>query len=92
MQRPQGFLAAYLAHLAALGPTLPDVARRLATEVSLHDALLRGVERKNGRLESMFGAYRRPDLVTVGAPSSRTSTSVSCEIHASSLSNVWNEP
>jgi hypothetical protein len=48
--------AAYLAHLAALGPALPDVARRLATEVSLHDALLRGVERKKGRLELLFRA------------------------------------
>jgi hypothetical protein len=48
--------AAYLAHLAALGPTLPDVARRLATEVSLHDGLLGGVERKNERLELLFRA------------------------------------
>jgi hypothetical protein len=48
--------AAYPAHLAALGPTLPDGARRLATEVSLHDELLGGVERRNGRLELLFRA------------------------------------
>ena len=48
--------AAYLAHLAALGLTVPDAARRLANEVSLHDALLRGVERTNGRLELPFRA------------------------------------
>ena len=46
----------YLAHLAALGPTLPDAARRLANEVSLHDGLLRAVERTNGRLELLFRA------------------------------------
>lgn len=46
--------AAYLAHLAALGPTLPDAARRLAKEVSLHDGLLRGVELTNTRLELLF--------------------------------------
>ena len=48
--------AAYLAHLAALGSTLPDAARRLANEVALHDGLLRGVERRNGRLELLFRA------------------------------------
>jgi hypothetical protein len=32
--------AAYLSHLTALGPTVPDAARRLAGEVSLHDGLL----------------------------------------------------
>jgi hypothetical protein len=48
--------AAYLAHLAALGPTVPDAARRLASEVSLHDGLLRGVELTNGRLELLFRA------------------------------------
>ena len=48
--------AAYLAHLAALGPALPDVARRLATEISLHDGLLGGVERKEGRLGLLFRA------------------------------------
>lgn len=47
---------AYLAHLAALGPTLPDAARRLANEVNLHDGLLRGVKRTNGRLELLFRA------------------------------------
>ena len=48
--------AAYLAHLGALGPTVPDAAHRLASEVSLHDGLLRGVELTNGRLELLFRA------------------------------------
>jgi hypothetical protein len=48
--------AAYLAHLAALGPSVPDAARRLANEVSLHDGLLRGVELTGGRLELLFRA------------------------------------
>jgi hypothetical protein len=48
--------AAYLAHLAALGPSVPDAARRLANEVSLHDGLLRGVKLTNGRLELLFRA------------------------------------
>ncbi len=48
--------AAYLAHLAALGPSVPDAARRLANEVNLHDGLLRVVEPTNGRLELLFRA------------------------------------
>jgi hypothetical protein len=48
--------AAYLAHLAALGPAVPDAARRLTDVISLHDGLLRGVERTDGRLELLFRA------------------------------------
>ncbi len=48
--------AAYLAHFSALGPTVPDAARRLTKEVSLHDGLLRGVERGSGRLELLLRA------------------------------------
>ena len=46
--------AAYLVHLAALGSTLPDAAHRLASEISLHDALLRRAERTHERLELLF--------------------------------------
>jgi hypothetical protein len=46
---------AYQAHLAAFGPMVPDTARRLANEVSLHDGL-HGVERTDGRLEVLVGA------------------------------------
>ena len=42
--------------LRALGPSVPDAARRLANAISLHDGLLRGVERTNGRLELLFRA------------------------------------
>jgi len=38
------------------GPGVPDAARRLANAISLHDGLLRGVERTNGRLELLFRA------------------------------------
>jgi hypothetical protein len=48
--------AAYLTHLAALGPSVPDAAGRLANEVSLHDGLLRGVEQTITRLEWLFRA------------------------------------
>ena len=44
------------AHLAALGPRLPSDARRLWTEVSLHDGLLRAVERAANRFEVFFRA------------------------------------
>ena len=46
----------YEAHLAALGPRLPNDARRLWTEVSLHDGLLRNVDRAGDRLEMVFRA------------------------------------
>jgi hypothetical protein len=46
----------YEAHLAALGPRLPGDARRLQTEVSLHDALLRGVEGAADGFEVSFRA------------------------------------
>lgn len=46
----------YEAHLAALGPRLPNDARRLWTEVSLHDGLLRTVERAANRFEMVFRA------------------------------------
>ena len=43
--------AAYETHLAALGPSLPEDPRRLWTEISLHDALVRGVERESSNLQ-----------------------------------------
>jgi hypothetical protein len=43
--------AAYEAHLAALGPNLPAAARRLWTEISLHDGLVRRVKRGSDSLE-----------------------------------------
>jgi hypothetical protein len=48
--------SAYEAHLAALGPRLPNDARRLWTEVSLHDALLRTVQRAANGFEMLFRA------------------------------------
>ena len=48
--------AAYEAHLAALGPKLPDDVRRLETDVSLHDALVLRVERGSGSFEVQFRA------------------------------------
>ena len=44
-------LAEYKAHVAALWPNLPEDARRLCTDISLHDALVRGVRRTNSDLE-----------------------------------------
>jgi hypothetical protein len=49
----------YEAHLAALGPCLPSDARRLHTDVSLHDGLLRAVESAAGRVELSFRAGDR---------------------------------
>lgn len=46
----------YEAHLSALGPRLPNDARRLWTEVSLHDGLVRTVERAANRFEMVFRA------------------------------------
>ena len=46
----------YEAHLAALGPRLPSGARRLQSEVSLHDGLLRAVEYAADRFELSFHA------------------------------------
>src|SRR5215510_11366025 len=46
----------YEAHLAALGPHFPHDARRLWTELSLHDGLLRSIERAAARLELVFRA------------------------------------
>lgn len=46
----------YEAHLAALGPRLPNGAWRLQTEVSLHDGLLRTVERAANRFEMVVRA------------------------------------
>jgi hypothetical protein len=48
--------SAYEAHLSALGPRLPNDARRLWTDVSLHDALLRTVERTANGFELLFRA------------------------------------
>jgi hypothetical protein len=48
--------AEYEAHLAALGPNLPDDARRLSADVSLHDALVLRVERGSSSLEVQFRA------------------------------------
>jgi hypothetical protein len=48
--------AAYEAHLAALGPPLPNDARRLWKEVSLHDGLLRAVELDEDRLDILIRA------------------------------------
>src|SRR5688572_32327556 len=48
--------SAYEEHLAALDPGLPNDARRLWTEVSLHDGLLRKVERAADRFEIVFRA------------------------------------
>ena len=42
--------------MAALGPRLPSDARRLQTEVSLHDGLLRAVECAADRFELSFRA------------------------------------
>ena len=44
----------YEAHLAALGPSFPTDAHRLCTEVSLHDGLLRAVDRTENGLEVVF--------------------------------------
>ena len=46
----------YEAHLTALGPRLPSDARRLQTEVRLHDGLLRAVKSAAGRVELIFRA------------------------------------
>ena len=46
----------YEAYLGSLGPGLPDDARRLWTEVSLHDALVRSVERADHRLVVLYRA------------------------------------
>jgi hypothetical protein len=46
----------YEAHLAALGPRLPNDAWRLQTDVSLHDGLLRTVERAANRFEIVVRA------------------------------------
>lgn len=48
--------SSYEAHLGALGPGLPNAARRLWTDVSLHDALLRNIERAANGLELLFRA------------------------------------
>jgi hypothetical protein len=47
---------AYEAHLIALGPRLPKDARRLWTELSLHDGLVRAVGRTESRLEVIVRA------------------------------------
>jgi hypothetical protein len=46
----------YEAHLATLGPHLPRDARRLSTDVSLHDGLLRSVNRGGNGFEMLFRA------------------------------------
>jgi len=46
----------YEEHLEALGAHLPNDARRLWAEVSLHDGLLDSVERAGNRLELVFRA------------------------------------
>jgi hypothetical protein len=44
----------YRAHLEALGPSLPSDARRLWSDVSLHDGLVLGRELGDGRLRALF--------------------------------------
>lgn len=46
----------YEAHLASLGPGLPRDAHRLWTDLSLHDALVRSVERADHRFAVVYRA------------------------------------
>jgi hypothetical protein len=48
--------AAYKAHLASLGPSLPSGAHRLCTDVSLHDALVVRMDHPGDNLELLCRA------------------------------------